>query len=69
MAGKSHISLVKRDMEDTRTMQGRMTERKPFLGCLERKHTIQSYGPSLIRQRSPKVPNLTRAVQRALSHL
>lgn len=41
-------------------MQGRMTDRKWFLGCFERKHIIQNYGPSLIRQSSPEVPNLTR---------
>lgn len=68
MAGKSHIFLVKRDVEDARTMQGWMTDRKSFLGCFERKHIIQSYGPSLIRQRSPEVPNLARAAQRTLSH-
>lgn len=41
-------------------MQGQMTDRKWFLGCFERKHIIQSYGPSLIRQSSPEKPNLTR---------
>lgn len=35
-------------------------DRKWFLGCFERKHIIQSYGPSLIRQSSPEVPNHTR---------
>lgn len=50
---------MKGDVEDARTMQGRMTERKWFLGCFERKHIIQSYGPSLIRQSSPEEPNLT----------
>lgn len=41
-------------------MQGQMMHRKWFLGCFERKHIIQNYGPSLIRQRSPEEPNLTK---------
>lgn len=45
-------------------MQGRMTDRKWLLGYFERKHIIQSYGPSLIRWRSPEVPNLTRTARR-----
>lgn len=68
MAGKSHIFLVKGDAKDARTTQGRMTDRKLFLGCFERKHIIQSYEPSLIRWRSPVVPNLTRTARGLVSH-
>lgn len=60
MAGKSHIFLVKADVEDARTAQEQITDRKLFLRCFKRKHIIKSYGPSLIRQRSPEVPNLAR---------
>lgn len=66
VAGKSHSFLVKGDVEDARTMQGWMMDRKYFLMYFERKHIIQSYGPPLIRPRGAKPCKNSR---RTWSHL